>query len=196
MEQFPLVLTALAAQVLCSQFGWWGMVGLAILEGFSSHQNCDLSAQERLFQLSQKVPFPLGRAGLVGECGVLSGCSARGVSAVVFQETSLKCVYAMAKASLEFSWAAGSFPGSIVLCVNSSWGRCVVITALGGMGGKEIPFSLQSCALFFCLTSLGLEVSVGFGAEGNSLYPCWGQNCLLPSRKYQGTVGGHPLCQN
>lgn len=42
------------------------------------------------------------------------------------------------------------FQEGIVLCVNSSWGRCVEITALGRMGGKEIPFSLQSRAPFFC----------------------------------------------
>lgn len=53
------------------------------------------------------------------------------------------------------------FQEGIVLCVNSSWGRWVVITALGRMGGKEITFSLQSHAPFLCKCSLGLKLLWG-----------------------------------
>lgn len=104
-----------------------------------------------LFQLSQKVPFPLGRAGRVGKCGALSGCSAEELLLpLFFKEPPWNVFMLREKWAYNFPELLAFFQEGIVLCVNSFWGWCVVIAAPGRMGGKEIPFSLQSCEVFFC----------------------------------------------
>lgn len=170
---------------------WWN---LPLLEEFSSHQNWDLSAQEKVISAVPESSLSLpSHTSQVGKCGVLSGCSAEELLLpLFFKEPPWNVFMLREKWAYNFPELLASFQESIVLCVNSFWGWCVIIAALGRMGGKEIPLSLRSCEVFFC--SLELEASVGFGAEGSSLYPWWGQDCLLPSRKCWGAAGVHLLC--
>lgn len=125
---------------------WWD---LPLLEEFSSYHNWDLSAREKVTSSVPESAFLWEEQGSV-ELSVAAVLEEL-LPPLFFREPPWNVFMLREKRACNFPELLAAFQEGIVLCVNSFWGRCVVIAAPRRMGGKEIPFSLQSCALrFFC----------------------------------------------
>lgn len=133
---------------------WWD---LPLLEEFSSHQSWNLSAQERVISAVPESSLFLGKSRLSREVWSSQGLLCQRKGSLFFKEPPWNVFILWEKWAYNFPELLAPFQTGIVLCASSSWGQGVVIAALGRMGGEEIPFSLQPCALFFSQSSLGLE---------------------------------------